>query len=324
MHVVAILALDGVIALDLAIPCGVFGMAGVGRTPYYETRVCTVPGGVATSAVFGAMRLESGWGLDQLADADTVVVPGSDRFLDEPPPEMLRALRAAAARGARIASICVGSFVLAAAGLLDGRRATTHWEHAAALADRYPQIEVDTSVLYVDDGAILTSAGVASGLDLCLHLVRRDHGAVVAARTSRRMVVPLQREAGHAQLVPHHEPGDGLSALYAVLGWLDAHLDRTLTVQDIARHACVSVRTLTRWFRIHLGTTPHQWLLHRRVNRARQFLEATDLPVDRVAQEAGFGSPTTMRTHFIRQLGVSPRAYRSTFTAATDAAGHPG
>ncbi|TDD88182.1 GlxA family transcriptional regulator [Actinomadura rubrisoli] len=315
MHIIAVLALDGVVAFDLAVPGQVFGSSTTDRdVPLYETRVCTGPGGALTSAQLGRMRVETPFGLDALATADTIVVPGHDD-LASPPGEVLDALRDAAARDARIASICVGAFVLAAAGLLDGRRATTHWLYARRLARLHPGVEVDPSVLFVDGGQVLTSAGVAAGIDLCLHLVRRDHGAATAARTARRIIMPPQRDGGQAQYIRHEDPADGGTALQPVLAWLEANLHRPLTLDDIARHASVSVRTLTRRFREQTGTTPLRWLSGARIRRAQELLEGTDLPVERVAAASGFGSPVTLRAHFARRVGASPQVYRDTFRA---------
>ncbi|MFI6522699.1 GlxA family transcriptional regulator [Spirillospora sp. NPDC050679] len=314
MHVVAVLALDEVVAFDLSVPCQVFGATtdAAGR-PLYETRVCVPPGGARSAASYGRMRIDSPWGPDALAGADTIVVPGHDGVRDDPSDEVLDALRAAAGRGARIASICVGAFILAATGLLDGRRATTHWHYARELAERYPRVEVDPAVLFVDEGLLLTSAGVAAGIDLCLHLVRRDHGSATAARTARRIVMPLQRDGGQAQFIRHEDPCDAGVALQPTLAWLEANLHRPLTLDDIARQAAVSVRTLTRRFREQVGASPLQWLLAARVHRAQQLLEDTDLPVERVAAEAGFGSPVTLRAHFARRVGASPQSYRAAF-----------
>ncbi|WP_067463463.1 GlxA family transcriptional regulator [Actinomadura macra] len=313
MHVIAVLALENVVAFDLAVPGQVFGSSTTERdVPLYETRVCTGPDGAVTSAALGRMRLESPFGLDALATADTIVVPGHDGLAD-PSAEVLDALRDAGARGARIASICVGAFVLAAAGLLDGRRATTHWMFARRLARRYPRVKVDPSVLYVDEGQVLTSAGIAAGIDLCLHLVRRDHGAATAARTARRIIMPPQRDGGQAQFIRHEDPPDGDTALQPTLAWLEANLHHPLTLDDLARHARVSVRTLTRRFAEQAGTTPQRWVSRARLRRAQQLLESTDLPVERVAAESGFGSPVTLRAHFARHVGASPQSYRAAF-----------
>ncbi|WP_037558474.1 GlxA family transcriptional regulator [Spirillospora albida] len=314
MHVIAVPALDGAVPFDLSTPGQVFGMTTTAEdVPLYDVRVCTPPDGIATPGPLGGLRLRTPYPLDALATADTIIVPGHDTFLDEPPGEVVDALRAAHARGARIASICVGAFVLAAAGLLDGRRATTHWRMADALARRHPSVDVDPSVLYVDEGQVLTSAGIAAGIDLCLHIVRRDHGSATAARTARRIVMPPQRDGGQAQFIRHEDPPDGATALQPVLAWLEANLDRPLTLDDIARHASVSVRTLTRRFRDQAGTTPLRWLSHARIRRAQQLLETTDLPVERIAAASGFGSPVTLRAHFTRRVGASPQAYRNAF-----------
>ncbi|WP_106401095.1 GlxA family transcriptional regulator [Actinocorallia populi] len=313
MHVVAVLALDGVVPFDLSVPLQVFGSAmDDGGRPRYETRVCGLGPSVRTSPVFGGIGLDVPWGLEALAEADTVLVPGHADGL-VPPPEALEALRSAAARGARIASICVGAFILAASGLLDGRRATTHWAYARELARLHPSVEVDDSVLFTDNGRLLTSAGVAAGIDLCLHLVRRDHGASVAAMVARRIVMPLQRDGGQAQYIRHPDPGPPDVGLQPTLAWLEARLHLPLTLADIAGHASTSVRTLNRRFRAQVGTTPLQWLLRARLHRAQQLLESTTLPVDRVAAACGFGSSATLRAHFTRHVGTSPQSYRQAF-----------
>ncbi|MFG2000228.1 GlxA family transcriptional regulator [Spirillospora sp. NPDC048911] len=316
MHVVAVLALEGAVAFEVTVPCQVFGSSiGDDGAPLYETRVCTVPGSAITTGVFGQMTLSTPWGLETLATADTIVIPAHDTFLAEPPAEVLKALREAAERGARIASICVGAFILAATGMLDGLRATTHWMQAAELKRRHPRVEVDPAVLFVDNGSLLTAAGVAAGIDLCLHLVRRDHGSAVAARTARGIVMPLQRDGGQAQFIQHEDPQDTGTALQPTMAWMEANLHRPLTLDEIAQEAAVSVRTLTRRFRAQAGTTPLQWLLRARIHRAQQLLESTDLPVERIAAESGFGSPVTLRAHFARTVGASPLAYRNAFRA---------
>ncbi|WP_159942824.1 MULTISPECIES: GlxA family transcriptional regulator [unclassified Nocardiopsis] len=314
MRTVAVLALDGVVGFELAIPGQVFGTANtVAETPVYDVRVCAPRGGVETDPVFGRTELRTGWGLDALASADVIVVPGNTRFLEEPPPEVTEALRRAVTAGAVVASVCVGAFVVAATGALDGLRATTHWQYADELASRHPRVEVDPSVLYVDNGRILTSAGVASGLDLCLHLVRRELGAEIAAGTARRTVMPLERSGGQAQFIEHPVPAAPTPSLRHTLEWMASNLQHPLTLEDIADRAALSVRSLNRHFRSQVGTTPMRWLLRARVNRARQLLESTDQPIDRVAAEAGFGSTATFRHHFTRLTGVPPGAYRDTF-----------
>ncbi|GAA1653448.1 GlxA family transcriptional regulator [Catellatospora bangladeshensis] len=310
MHIVAVLALDQVIPFDLATPIEVFSRTRLpdGRTPY-RVRVC----GVTSSVDAGAFTLQAPWELDALADADTIILPGT-AALDRVPDEVLDALRAAAARGTRIASICSGAFILAATGLLDGQRATTHWIAAGLLAERHPAIEVDPGVLYVDNGQLLTSAGAAAGLDLCLHLIRRDHGSAVAADAARLSVMPLEREGGQAQFIVHDQPPTPRgSELEPVLAWLEDNCATDLGLDAIAARAGMSTRSLNRRFREQTGTTPLQWLLRARIRRAQHLLEATTHPVDRIAAQVGFGSPTAFRDRFKRIVGASPQTYRSTF-----------
>ncbi|MCA6092864.1 helix-turn-helix domain-containing protein [Streptomyces sp. SCA3-4] len=312
--VVAVLALDGVVPFELAIPGQVFGTANLAAgTPHYALRICAPGRGATTSPEHGAFRMHTPYDLDGLAGADTVVIPAHAGFLDPPPPPVVEALQRAAARGARLASVCVGAFTLAATGLLDGHRATTHWQFADELARRHPRVEVDPAVLFVDHGSLITSAGVAAGLDLCLHLVRRDLGADLAAATARRTVMPLQRDGGQAQYIERPEVPTDLSALQPVLRWMESHLHRPLTLAEIAGHAGVSVRTLNRRFRDQTGTTPLQWLLRARIHRAQQLLETTDLPVPHVADRSGFGSAPALRHHFGRHTRTSPHAYRAAF-----------
>jgi transcriptional regulator GlxA family with amidase domain len=317
-----VIALPGVVALELAIPFQVFSTARAAghRTPrlsesgrLYDVRVgaprrslaATASGGVA----FEVAGLES---LDVVEIADTVIVPAAESGAT-PPAAVLSAVRSAHARGARIASICTGASVLAAAGLLDGRRATTHWAHAEELAARFPTVEVDASVLFVDDGAVLTAAGVAAGLDLCLHLVRTDHGSAVANALARRLVVPPHRPGGQAQFIPAPVPSGADGGLGELLGWALQRLGEPLTVTDLARAARMSERTLTRQFRAATGTTPLQWLLTQRVHRAQELLETTDLSVEQVAARTGLGTGATLRRHFHRTVGVPPDAYRRSF-----------
>ncbi|KUJ41751.1 AraC family transcriptional regulator [Streptomyces albus subsp. albus] len=313
MHVVAVLAPDGVSAFDLAIPCQVFGLA---RRPdggrAYDVRVCAERSAVVTAGELEPFRISSRFGMDDAHGADTVIVPGGDAD-QTPRPRTVRLLRELASDGARIASICTGAFVLARAGLLDGRRATTHWRFADRLAHRFPDIEVDPSVLFVDEGEILTSAGIAAGLDLCLHMVRCDHGAAVAADVARMIVMAPQRAGGQAQFMEHPDPGADPENLGATLQWMRENLHRPLTVADIAARATLSTRSLSRHFRAQTGTTPLRWLLNHRLQRARELLETTDLPVSRVAEAAGFGSVETLRHHFSREVGTTPKSYRATF-----------
>jgi transcriptional regulator GlxA family with amidase domain len=250
--------------------------------------------------------------LADLTTAHTVIVPGLSDISLKIPEEIIEALRTAAANGARIASICTGAFVLAATGLLDGRRATTHWLAAAELARRYPRIKVDPNVLFVDNGQLLTSAGAAAGLDLCLYLVRRDYGSAVAANTARLSVMPLEREGGQAQFIIY-EPPASEAALEPLLRWLEENLHCPLTLEDMARQAQVSIRTLNRRFKEQTGTSPLQWVLATRVRRAQQLLETTGLSIEQVAATVGFESATTFRDRFNRLVGTNPQAYRRSF-----------
>jgi transcriptional regulator GlxA family with amidase domain len=307
MHHVVVLALADVVAFDLSTPAQVFGNEP-GR---YAFTACGIRAGrVPTTTGFA---LDVPRGLDAVAEADTVLVPGLRPVRWPPPTEVLAALLAAHARGARVASICTGAFVLAEAGLLDGRRATTHWEHAAQLAERHPAVTVDPGVLYVDEGDVLTSAGVAAGIDLCLHLVRSDHGAEVANAVARRIVVAPHRDGGQAQFVETPLPPAGERGLAPTRTWAAQRLREPLTVAAMARHAACSERTFARRFRAETGTTPLQWLLGQRVLHARRLLEATDLAVEDVADASGFGTAASLRSHFRRETATTPLAYRRTF-----------
>lgn len=246
------------------------------------------------------------------------MVPGTSVPLAPTSRRVLDALRAAAARGRRIASICSGAFVLAEAGLLDGLRATTHWLAAAELARRYPNVDVDANVLFVDNGRILTSAGAAAGLDLCLHMIQADYGAAVAVDAARSAVAPRVREGGQAQFIAPEWPAGG-DGLHDLMDWLHANLRQPLTLDAIARKASTSVRTLTRRFQEQTGTSPGQWLQTARVRHAQQLLEMTELSIEHVATEAGFGSVTAFRERFSRIVGTSPQRYRQAFRARADA-----
>jgi transcriptional regulator GlxA family with amidase domain len=313
MPTVAVLALDGVVPFDLSTPCEVFGRVRLadGRAGY-RVKVC----GATRTVDAGVFAIRTRWGLRELARADTVIVPGVVDPARPVPRAVVDALRAAAKNGARIASICTGAFVLAAVGLLDGLRATTHWLVAAELARLHPAVEVDPDVLYVDNGAILTSAGAAAGLDLCLHLVRRDYGAAVAADTARISVMPLERDGGQAQFIVHEAPAADGQSLAPLLRWLEKHVDKPLTLEGMARRAGMSTRNFSRRFREQTGTTPAQWLLRARVRRAQQLLETSAHPVERIAADSGFGSTATFRDRFRRLVGTSPRAYRRAFRIA--------
>jgi AraC family transcriptional activator FtrA len=309
VHRIAVLALDRVVAFDLAIPAQVFGHRD--ERDRYALCVCAErPGPVRTSTGFEVVATR---GLDAVGEADTVVVPGIEEPSAEQSAAALDALRDADARGARLISICTGAFPLAAAGVLDGRRVATHWRDAPAFRALYPDIEVDSEVLYVDDGRVLTSAGVAAGIDLCLHVVARDHGAAAANAIARRMVVAPHRGGGQAQFVERALPaanGDGLEATRA---WMLEHLEQPLTVAAMARHAARSERSFARHFRAETGTTPLRWLHEQRVVHARRLLEETDLPVEDVAGRSGFGTATTLREHFTRAVHSTPTAYRRAF-----------
>jgi len=311
MHTVAVLALDGVIAFDLSTPLEVFSRTRLaGGETAYEVRVCAA----APEVDAGAFVLRAPWGLDALDTADTIILPGLADPAADVPEEVLARLRSAAARGTRIASICVGAFVLAATGLLDGRRATTHWLAAARLAERFPAVDVDPDVLYVDNGQFLTSAGAAAGLDLCLHLIRRDYGSAVAADAARLSVMPLEREGGQAQfVVPEQPPAPRGATMEPLLRWLGESAGRDLTMADIAAHAGMSTRTLNRRFREQTGTTPLRWLHLARVRQAQHLLESTAEGVDRIGERVGFGSPTAFRERFKQIVGTSPHAYRHAF-----------
>jgi AraC family transcriptional activator FtrA len=306
-HRVVALVVNEVVAFDLAIPAQVFG-----REPErYAWAVCAPePGAVPSETGFDILVPH---GLQALADADTVIVPGIGDRAGSLPGAALDALRAAAERGARVASICTGAFVLAAAGLLDGRRAATHWRYAQELARRFPRVTVDADVLYVDEGDVLTSAGVAAGIDLCLHIVRRDHGAEFANGVARRMVVAAHRDGGQAQYVERPLPAEREGGLAPTRAWMEERLADPLTIEAMARHAGYSARSFARRFRAETGTTPLQWLIGRRVAEAQRLLEGTDLGVEEVADRCGFGGAVALRQHFGRVVGTSPTAYRRTF-----------
>ncbi|BCJ54437.1 AraC family transcriptional regulator [Actinoplanes sp. NBRC 14428] len=315
MHIVAVLALDGVVAFDLATPLEVFGRTRLpDGSAAYDVRVC----GTGPEVDAGAFAIRAPYSLDLLQEADTVIVPGIADLAAPVPEKVVSGLRTAAARGTRIASVCVGAFVLAATGLLDGRRATTHWAAASRLAEWFPEVEVDPGVLYVDNGQFLTSAGAAAGLDLCLHLVRRDHGSAVAADAARVSVMPLEREGGQAQfIVPEQPPAPRGSTMEPLLRWMQENAGRDLTMAEIAARAGMSTRTLNRRFREQTGTTPLQWLHRARIRHAQHLLETTADGVDRIGTRVGFGSPTAFRDRFKRIVGTSPYAYRHAFRTRT-------
>lgn len=313
MTTVALAVTDGMLQFELSLAYEVFGtdLSSV-ADPWYSLVVCG-PGAVRA----GRFLMEPDHGLDRLRHADTVIVPGWADVDVEPPADLVEAVRAAHEAGARVASLCTGAFVLAAAGLLDGKRATTHWAHTRDLAARHPRVEVDPDVLYVDNGSVLTSAGKAAAMDLCLHLVRLDHGSSVANTVARRLVVPPHRDGGQAQFVTTPVPAPDNHPLADLFPWVMERLDHPLTVEDLARRARMSSRNLTRHFRSVAGTTPLQWLLTQRIRHAQELLETTDDGIDVIAAATGMGTATTLRRHFNRTVGVPPDAYRRTFRSRT-------
>jgi transcriptional regulator GlxA family with amidase domain len=312
MRTVAAVVDQGALTFDFAIPCEVFGLDRSDiASPWYEFLV--VAAGDRRVQTQTGFVIEAPHGLDALDDADTIVVPGWASPEIEPSDALVAALRRAHRRGARIVSICTGAFVLAAAGLLDGRRATTHWLYVDLLKERYPQVELDPGVLYVVDGQVMTSAGTAAGIDLCLHIVTSDYGADVAAAVSRRMLMPLHRSGGQAQYVDTPVPAARGDEMNELLAWAIERLSAGLTVDDLARQAAVSPRTLTRRFRQATGLAPGEWLQAERLRLARRLLETSDDPIERVARNAGYDTPVAMRAQFARRLRTSPRAYRRTF-----------
>ena len=312
MHTVAAVIDDGMLTFDFAIPCEVFGLDRSDIVdPWYEFLVVAARNRrVRTQTGF---TLEATHGLRALERADTIVVPGWVDPEVPPPPALTRALLRAHDRGARVFSICTGAFVLAAAGLLDGRRATTHWMYADRLAERYPQIDVDPRVLYVVEDRVMTSAGTGAGIDLCLYVVACDHGAEVATTVARRMVMPLYRTGGQAQFVDTPIAPEDTDEISQLLAWGLANLPSGLSVDDLARRAAMSPRTLTRRFRATAGVPPGEWLQRERMRLAQRLLESTDEPIERVARGAGYDSSVTMRAQFATRLRTSPRAYRRTF-----------
>ncbi|WP_197321160.1 GlxA family transcriptional regulator [Saccharomonospora sp. NB11] len=324
-HTVAVLVREGVLPLELGLVHQLFSSARApDGTALYAVHTCALdPGEVRTDADF-SVRVDRG--VDLLERAETVVVPAS-HDLDEPgralSPPLADALRRVRP-GTRLASICTGAFVLAEAGLLDGLRATTHWKSTETFRRAYPAVHLEPDVLYTDNGDVLTSAGEAAGIDLCLHLIRRDHGAAVAAEVARTTVVPPHRDGGQAQYlqvpVPPAAPHGSTAA---TRDWALRHLHRPLSLAELADHAAMSTRSFTRRFRQEVGLSPHQWLLRQRVERARQLLERTDLPVERVAAATGFSTTVSLRQHFARTLGVTPSRYRQTFRGSGHTSGRP-
>jgi AraC family transcriptional activator FtrA len=312
---VVALIYDRMGAFEFAIAAEVFGQRRPDlKVDWYRFSVCSLE--PKPSRVTGGIRISARSGLDALRSAGTIVIPGWRDPAERPPEPLLRALRRAHARGARLVAICSGAFVLAAAGLLDGKRATTHWNFVDAMQAMYPRVHVERDVLYVDEGSVLTSAGSASGIDLCLHVVRRDFGAEIANHIARWLVVPPHREGGQAQYVRHPLRPEASNGLAPVLDWAAAHLQANLTVAKIARRANMSLRTFARRFVEETGTTPHRWLTQQRLIAAQRRLETTADSVDRVAQSAGFETAAALRHHFRRSFGTTPTSYRRRFAIA--------
>ncbi|MFJ9147185.1 GlxA family transcriptional regulator [Streptomyces sp. NPDC102270] len=320
-HRVVVLAMDGVLPFELGIPHRIFGRPrdAEGRL-LYEVVTCSIrpPGPVRTDADF-AVQVEHG--PETLATADTVIVPASYELGPVFEQGVLTGELAAALAhirpGTRLASICTGVYVLAAAGYLDGRPATTHWADSDRLQRLFPQIKVDPDVLFIDDGDVLTSAGVAAGIDLCLHMVRHDHGTAIANDVARRTVVPPHRDGGQAQYIHRPVPDPQQSTTTSARAWALGRLHEPIQLRDMAEQEAMSVRTFTRRFREEVGVSPGQWLTQQRVERARHLLESTDLSVEQVAHDAGFGTAQSMRQHLQTALGVTPTAYRRTFRAGS-------
>ena len=313
-HSVAIVVYDGATAFELGIACEVFGdhWSAILGVPWYQSFVCALkPGPVTVDAGFQVLAAS---GRERIVMADTVIVLPS--VAEQIPAAIPEALRHAHARGSRIVSLCTGAFALAAAGLLDGRRATTHWTECDELARRHPKVTVDPGVLFVDEGDILTSAGSAAGIDLCLHLIRKDYGTEIATQLARQLVVPPQREGGQAQYINAPMPEIDSSSLFAdTVTWLQEHLNEPVTVEELAARSAMSPRTFARRFLASTGTTPYQWLLRQRVQLAQRLLEMTDLPIDSVAETSGFSTAANLRKHFSRTVHTSPQGYRRTFQA---------
>lgn len=311
---VVVVAFDDILPFHLSVPCAVFQSPTPEATSPFRLRVCSAEGKRIRSAA--GFTIGTPYGLDELARADLVIVP-SWRDPDETPPAaLLRALQKASARGTRIVGLCLGSYVLAYAGLLDGRRAATHWAWAAPLKERFPAIDVDADVLFVDEGNLVTSAGAAAGIDCCLHIVRRLLGAETANRIARRMVVPPVRTGGQAQFIEQPVPDAPADQRMAcLLDHVQKHLHHEHSLDAIAGKAAMSRRSFTRHFRLMTGSSFGDWLLAQRLAKARHLLETTRLPLERIATDTGLGSPITLRQHFQRAFLTSPSGYRRSFCA---------
>ena len=312
LRTVAAIVLPGVAPFELGVVCEVFG---VDRTdegvPPMELRVCGIEPGKPLNFTTGAQIVPT-YGLDACADADLVAIPAG-RLAADYPDEVLEVLRAADRRGAYILSVCTGAFVLAAAGLLDGKSATTHWKYGAQMAELFPEVRVNTDVLYVQEGNIITSAGTAAGIDASLHLIRTEHGPVAANKIARRMVVPPHRDGGQRQFVKEPVPECDSDGFGQVLGWMLSNLDADIAISDMAAKAHMSPRTFARRFRDEVGTSPLRWLTEQRVLAAQGLLESSDHGIEEIARQVGFGSATLLRHHFSTAVGITPTAFRSRF-----------
>jgi len=315
---VVVLAYDGISTFEFGIAVEIFGLPRpeMGRT-WYRFAVCSLESGPLSMT--GGVHLRVGSGLSKLAQAGTIIIPGWKGVDVSPPPRLITSLRKAHVSGARLVSICSGVFVLAATGLLNRRRATTHWRYIEALRSKYPEIQVEPDVLYVDEDRVLTSAGSAAGIDLCLHIVRQDFGAELANRVARRLLVSPHREGGQAQFIPEPIRKICNAGMAPILSWLESNLNRELSVQKLAQRAAMSPRTFARQFRRQTGTTPHRWWTHLRLLAAQRQLERTNDSIDEVAEAVGWRTAATLRQHFNRQLRTSPVAYRRKFSTLSGA-----
>lgn len=321
---VAVLAYDGMTAFEMGIAGEIFGLSELSElfwpgieSPWYELQLCT-PTRRAVRVIGGA-TLQASYGLDDLAAAHTVVIPSIADVRAPVAPAITAAVRLAADRGARLVSICSGAFVLAAAGVLDGRRATTHWRYAGLLQEQYPAIDVDPHPLYIDSGSVLTSAGCSAGLDLCLHIVRSDYGVQVASDVARSLVIAPHRSGGQAQYIESPLPAAvDDQTINDSMNWALAHIDSPITLDELASRATLSRRTYLRQFTNATGTTPIKWLIARRIDAGLELLETTVLPVERIAEMVGFGSVVTFRHHFTRLMHTTPTDYRKTFRAGEE------
>jgi len=310
---VAAVLLDGVHPFELGVVSEVFGIDRSDEgLPVYDFAVASAAGSTLDTPC--GFTLSTPHGLERLEEADLIAVPaGASYAVREFPEELLEALRRAVGRGARVLSVCSGVFVLAAAGLLDGRRCAVHWRHAELLAQRYPRVVVEPDMLYVDEAPVITSAGTAAGIDACLHIVREEQGPEVANKIARRMVVPPHRDGGQAQYIERPLPRSRCDTVAGVLVWIEQHLDQEVTIEQLAARAHMSPRTFARRFQQETGTTPYRWILRQRVLLAQELLERTDETMDAIADRAGFGTAAALRHQFARALGTTPNAYRRTF-----------